>query len=327
MQRSDLVSLLLVASGLNRFYSNRLAGPGFPILAYHEVTAKTLAAHIKALAPYYRFMSLEDALAYQGPERSRPPIVLTFDDGYKSWLTEVVPVLKKKRIPAMFFPTVAYVDKQVLPWFEVVDRFIRRRRGTQIVVGGEVFAVRALARQPDVRRALHQKLKSLPHPHLQDEMLKLESQLAPEDKQIIRDRYLSWDELRTLPGPHIEIGSHTLTHPILTRIPISQVRDELVQSRVRLETELSLPIRYLAYPNGLAGDLSDEIVREAKAAGYLGALTALSGWNPPGIDAFRLRRSVVAPDGTGWRLRATATGLLGLLDELWSWRNGGNPNP
>lgn len=320
MQRSDLISFLLVATGINRFYGQRLAGPGFPILAYHEVRGKTLAAHLKVLAPYYRFMSLEDALAYHGPQDSRPPIVLTFDDGYKSWLTEVVPVLKKKRIPALFLPTVSFVERTQLPWYEVVDRFVRRRRGQFIQIGDERFPVKAVARDQLLKRSLHQRLKALDHAELLQLMSGLERQLEPDDLRIIRDKYLSVEELRSLAGPLFEIGSHTLTHPILTRIPVEDARQELVESKRALESIVNRPVRYVAYPNGLADDINNAVVTEARQAGYEAGLTALSGWNASGVDLMRLRRGVVAPDGSLSRLRATATGLLGLLEELWTWQ-------
>jgi len=323
VQRSDLISLFLVATGINRHYGQHMAGPGFPILAYHEVRGKTLASHLKALAPYYRFMSLEDALDYQAPQDSRPPIVLTFDDGYKSWLTEAVPVLRKKRIPALFLPTLAFVERKQLPWYEVVDRFVRRRRGTELVVGDERFVVRTVARDPSARRSLHQRLKAMDHSELMAVVQRLEAQLEPDDRRIIQEKYLTVDELRSLPGPLFEVGSHTLTHPILTRIPAEQVRAEVSDSRTALEALLDRPVRYFAYPNGLADDMNEAVVSEVRRAGYSAGLTALSGWNASGIDQMRLRRGVVAADGSLWRLRATATGLLGLLEELWSWRRVG----
>lgn len=323
MQRSDLVSLFLVTSGLNRLYARGLSGPGFPILAYHEVKAKTLVAHLRILSPYYRFMSLEDALAYQAPTNSRPPLVLTFDDGYASWLTDVVPVLKKKRIPALFFPTVQFLGGEQLPWYEVVDRFIRRNRGPSIEVAGERFGVRTLARDPLLRRRLHQRFKSLEHSALQASMAPLEAGLTADDRVLLQNRYLKPEQLRQLSGSLFEVGSHTLTHPILTRIPLSQVREEVTRSRQQLEGWVEKRVRYFAYPNGLGDDFNDLIVGELRRAGYEAALTALSGNNSPGIDPMKLRRAVVAPEGSSWRLRATVTGLLGLCEELWSWRNGG----
>jgi len=322
VQRSDIVSLFLVVTGLNRIYATRLAGPGFPILVYHEIRGKVLEQHIKALSPYYRFMSLEDALAYQGPVDSRPPLVLTFDDGYRSWATEVMPVLKKRRIPALFFPCTGFIDRTHLPWYEVVERYIRRRRGRWIDVNGERFSTRELARRPSRYRALRHLLKSMEHPELLPFIARLEQGLTAEDRRIIQDRYLTWDELRGLIGFDWEIGAHTVTHPILSRLPLHQVRDEIVDSKSRLEAQLDRRVRYFAYPNGMSDDITEPVVAEVRRAGLEAAVTALPGWNHPGIDPFRLHRAVVAPHGTVWRLRATASGLLGLLEEARRFRIG-----
>jgi peptidoglycan/xylan/chitin deacetylase (PgdA/CDA1 family) len=320
--RSDLLSFALVASGLNRLYARHLAGPGFPILAYHEVKARVLEAHLKALSPYYRFMSLADALAYQGPISSRPPLVLTFDDGYRSWATEVLPVLRKRRIPAVFFACTGFIDRTQLPWYEVLERFLRKNRRATIELEGERFSTRELVRDPDRRRALHAILKSMPHSSLLAHMQGLEQRLSREDREAIQHRYLSWEELEGLCGYDWEIGAHTVSHPILTRVPLSRVREEVEGSRKRLEEKLQRRVRYFAYPNGLPDDLNDMVVGEVRRAGFEAAVTALPGWNPPGIDGYRLRRAVVAPGGSIWRLRAAATGLLGLFEEARRLRVG-----
>lgn len=313
MERSDLLSFFLVTSGLNRWYGQHVSGPGFPILTWHEVSAKSFAAQLKVLSAYYRIMRLEDALAWQAPESSRPPLVLTFDDGYKSWLTEVVPVLRKKRLPAYFFPATGFLDRTVLPWYEVVERVIRRHRLKQLEVSGEVFTTRALARDPAQKHAFFRLLKRLPSAELNAFSHRLEYQLTPEDRTVLDRRYLTWDELRSIASYDLEIGSHTISHPILSRMPAPLVRDELVRSKHRLEEQLNRPITCFAWPNGAAPDLSAQAEQLLEEAGYQFGLTALPGWNKPGEPRLRLRRAGVAPASTLWRLRTTATGLLGQL--------------
>lgn len=78
---------------------------------------------------------------------------------------------------------------------------------------------------------------------------------------------LSWDELRTLSRERWEIGAHTLTHPPLTRLPLSQAESEVVSSQQRLESELGQPVNCFAYPYGLC----DVRIRSIVARHYLGA--------------------------------------------------------
>ena len=81
---------------------------------------------------------------------------------------------------------------------------------------------------------------------------------------------LTWDELRTLAEAGWEIGSHTRSHPHLTRIPDDALATELGESRRLLEEVLGQPCRSLAYP---FGDHDDRVVAAAADAGYEAACT------------------------------------------------------
>lgn len=76
---------------------------------------------------------------------------------------------------------------------------------------------------------------------------------------------LSWDELRDLAAAEWEIGSHTLTHPVLTELDDASLAEELRGSKERLERELGRPCDTVAYPYG-AHDA--RVVAAAAAAGY-----------------------------------------------------------
>lgn len=76
---------------------------------------------------------------------------------------------------------------------------------------------------------------------------------------------LTWDEVRLLAEKGWEIGSHTVTHPYLTRVPDDQLERELVDSKRRLEDELGRPCETLAYPSG---DHDARVIAAAGRAGY-----------------------------------------------------------
>ena len=88
----------------------------------------------------------------------------------------------------------------------------------------------------------------------------------------------------------VTVGSHTVTHPILTRMPEEEVTRELFQSRQRLEEELGVPIRHFCYPNGRPQDFTPAIQRLVKAAGFQSACSTIGGINQPSEDRFALKR-------------------------------------
>lgn len=98
-------------------------------------------------------------------------------------------------------------------------------------------------------------------------------------------RTLTWDELRAVVDRGHEVGSHTVSHPHLTRISDSELACELDASRERLESELGRPCRFLAYPYG---DQDARVRLAARRAGYEAAF-ALPGRSRP-YDPFEIPR-------------------------------------
>jgi peptidoglycan/xylan/chitin deacetylase (PgdA/CDA1 family) len=78
-------------------------------------------------------------------------------------------------------------------------------------------------------------------------------------------RGLAWAALRDLAGRGWEIGSHTCSHPRLTRLDDVALARELRASRAACEHELGVACTSLAYPYG---DTDERVVAAAVSAGY-----------------------------------------------------------
>jgi peptidoglycan/xylan/chitin deacetylase (PgdA/CDA1 family) len=88
-------------------------------------------------------------------------------------------------------------------------------------------------------------------------------------------RPLSWEGLGRLVDRGWEVGSHTRTHPRLTRLDDVALAEELVGSREDCERRLGRPCTSVAYPYG---DVDDRVIDGARRAGYLtGAALSDSG--------------------------------------------------
>jgi peptidoglycan/xylan/chitin deacetylase (PgdA/CDA1 family) len=136
---------------------------------------------------------------------------------------------------------------------------------------------------------------------------------------------MDWEQLRGLAERKVEIGSHALTHPHLTELADSDLKQELRGSRERIEDELRTRCRFMAYPYG---EHDARVRAAAKVAGYEAAF-ALPGPEGP-IDLYEFPRVAI------WRrdgvflatLKTTAAGrrlARGLLRR--SRRSRGGPPP
>jgi peptidoglycan/xylan/chitin deacetylase (PgdA/CDA1 family) len=77
--------------------------------------------------------------------------------------------------------------------------------------------------------------------------------------------YLSIPQIKEMMAAGWEIGSHSMTHADLTVIPSSQLREEILGSRMRLETALDIPIHSFAYPYG---SVNPQIAVKVSRYGY-----------------------------------------------------------
>jgi len=97
--------------------------------------------------------------------------------------------------------------------------------------------------------------------------------------------------VRAMRRAGMQIGAHTLTHPILARLDADSARAEIGGSKRFLEALLDEPVTLFAYPNGKPGrDFSDESVAIARDLGFETAVTTAWGVADRNSDRLRLPR-------------------------------------
>jgi peptidoglycan/xylan/chitin deacetylase (PgdA/CDA1 family) len=95
-----------------------------------------------------------------------------------------------------------------------------------------------------------------------------------------------------------QIGSHTLTHPFLTRIPIHKAEEEIIASKKKLEDMFGIPILNFCYPYG---DWNEKIRDLVARAGYETACTTDFGVNASQADPFALKRITARYPSRNWK--------------------------
>ena len=126
---------------------------------------------------------------------------------------------------------------------------------------------------------------------------------------------LSWQQVREMSGNGITFGSHTLTHPFLTRISRKQAQKEIRLSKEIIEQKTGMPITTFSYPSG---NFDSDIKQIVKEAGYSAAVSTIPGYNSTHDDVHALKRNVIQLQSVCHRLfplsfLAEMTGVLGHL--------------
>ncbi|MFQ5801455.1 MAG: polysaccharide deacetylase family protein [Candidatus Methylomirabilales bacterium] len=118
---------------------------------------------------------------------------------------------------------------------------------------------------------------------------------------------MDWDDVRWLRRAGHEIGSHTMTHAVLTACGAEDVYREIVESKAVIEQHLGESIRHFSVPFGRRSHYSPGIRRIVCEAGYESCALNIRGSNLPRCDLYQLRRDALV---AGWSVQEVRTHLL-----------------
>ncbi len=248
-------------------------------------------AQLDWLAEHARVLPVADALSQTNdPSTSSKPLVcLTFDDGYIDNFEIAAPLLEARGIQGTFFITAGAVETRAPLWYDRAAAMwmsfgrdeIRRRVSEE--VDADVPGLQT-------REVWIEWLKALPNHRRAGVMTVLEEQANEGDSPC---PLMTADQVRQLAERGHEVGSHTLSHPILTRMDADERRREIEGARKLLQEWTRRDVIGFCYPNG---DFDAEVARAVDAAGHGYACTTLSGRNDEDTNRFQLRRIDMTPD-------------------------------
>lgn len=242
------------------------------IIVYHDPPPERLDAHLRFLTSRYSLVGIaEVGAALTSGDWSRLPknaVLLTFDDGHAG-NARLKPVLDRYGARPVIYVCPEVTEGNGRFWFKVP--------------GVDPEPLKLMT--PAARAAVVGALATV--------------DIAWRDA-------LDPDETRALSRVS-DIGSHTLTHPILPLCSDSEAEQEIVGSRVRVSEMTGLPCLHFSYPNGDYSARDVELVRDA---GYLTARTTEAGWNAPDCDLLRLRIVSLADHCSVNELAADLAGLF-----------------
>ena len=139
--------------------------------------------------------------------------------------------------------------------------------------------------------------------------------------RVLRDRpgeipALSWGQIREMQQGGITIGSHTVSHPHLTRLSADAVARELAESRAAIAAETGVTPDLFCYPHG---DENETVRAATRAAGYRLAVATRPGPVTAGSDPFALARTFVARDDTLADFERKLAGAFDVLHHGVQW--------
>jgi peptidoglycan/xylan/chitin deacetylase (PgdA/CDA1 family) len=106
-----------------------------------------------------------------------------------------------------------------------------------------------------------------------------------------RDLMMTSEQVAGLHRAGMEIGAHTVTHRLLSKLDAGSARAEIADSRARLRDIIGSEVRVFAYPNGRPGtDYARRDVDLLAELGFSGAVSTAWGAGVPGTDRLQVPR-------------------------------------
>lgn len=288
-----------------------------------SVTPTHFAEHLEILHKYTCPLTLQQLV--QGLREGHIPnqaVVITFDDGYADNLYQAKPLLEQYKVPATVFVTSGYVGQSDEFWWDELDRLLLQPGVLPEILSLNInnnswqWELREAANYsqetyqryrhwhmleqdtPSPRQRLYRSLGQLLRPLPVEERLKtlteLQSWTGAKPEGRLTHRALSPDEVCQLTaGGLIEVGAHTVTHPILSTLSPALQQVEIEQSKAQLERILGRPILSFSYPYGARSDYTSRTIDLVRKAGFECACSNFADTVWSGIDCFQLPRFLV----------------------------------
>ena len=306
MRIRGLGRLRVVAGKIQNWLS-----PGTLILLYHRVanlpldplllsvTPAHFEEHLQVLSRLTNPLSLRTLVrSLKADEVTRHGSVITFDDGAADNLHNAKPLLERYNIPATVFVATEYSKGEREFWWDELERLLlvpqELPESLNLKLDGTSLNWNSNASRQELYQTIGDSLRLLPSAKRFDIIGELQrwSGLGTTPRQT--HRALSHEEIRQLAdGGLVEIGAHTVTHPVLSAIPVAQQQQEISESKTQLEQILNQPVESFAYPYGTRDDYTRDSVEIVKQTNFSCACSNFTGVVQPRTSLYELPRLVV----------------------------------
>jgi len=279
----------------------RHAGRGPAIVTYHGVMPagyrvhdrnadwdlvrpESLRRQLKLLKDHYQVITPEQFRMWCESENELPPyaVLITCDDGMQSAFTEMMPILQDMDISGLFFVTEqALSDTRSMLWHEELHLMLLAaptsvslhlpeleldERATGLLEKRDLWwkLIHEFS-QFDIDRR-YELLEEVRCQIQVDSMWK--SEYLDEPTRQSRFFTLNLNQTRAMAAQGMSIGAHSLSHPMLSKMPSDLAWKEIAEGRRRIEQVLQRPVWALAYPFGDVGSVGPREMEMAERAGY-----------------------------------------------------------
>jgi len=220
---------------------------------------------------------------------NKPKVCITFDDGTKDFIDCVYPILSKYNIKVnLYISSLPYTEKKIMNVHKI--HLLQAKLGFKLfhnifyeklndiykkkIILDDIPLILSnnLYRYDDKKTKKFKTLLNyqLPYSILSDLLSSIFVIVFNEKEEDIVDKfYLSNDDINFLIDKGFEIGAHSSSHPVLSRLNSNAQHNEIIASANYFRKKFDIPELSFAYPYGLEGTYNNDTIKILSECPYI----------------------------------------------------------
>lgn len=243
------------------------------------------------LASWFNVLPLDQAVDHlkAGTLPARAACI-TFDDGYADNYRIALPILKQHGLKATFFISTGFLDGGRM-WNDTIIESVRASTVPMLDLSSLGLGRHDTGTMDARKAAIASLIDQIKYRPVAERISVTEQMARLARVQAPHDLMMTSQEVKAMRQAGMQIGAHTVSHPILARMTDEQTRQEVLGGKNFLEQLLGERIGLFAYPNGKPGeDFTPQNVSVVRSLGFDAAVSTQWGASGTGDDLFQIRR-------------------------------------
>lgn len=221
------------------------------------------------------------------PERAA---CITFDDGYADNYHVALPILQRHSLTATFFIATGFLDGGRM-WNDTIIESVRACKLQKLELDSLGLGSHGVATIAEKQVAIAALIPQIKYLSVEDRVTITRAIAAQAQVQPPNDLMMTSHEVKRMHKAGMQIGAHTVNHPILARLTRDQAHLEIQRSKATLEGLLNNRVGLFAYPNGKPEeDYTAQSVDVVRELGFDAAVSTRWGSSAHGDDLLQIRR-------------------------------------
>ena len=243
------------------------------------------------LASWFNVLALDEAVAHlkAGTLPARA-VCITFDDGYADNHHVALPILRRHDLSATFFIATGFLNGGRM-WNDTIIESVRQSKAPVMDLSSLGLGHHCIESVHEKTAAIANLIGQIKYRPSEERIIITERLAHMAKVQPPEDLMMTSREVKAMRLAGMQIGAHTVSHPILARLTDEQARQEISGSKNFLEQLLGERVGLFAYPNGKPGeDYKPQTVDVVRSLGFNAAVSTQWGTSSKADDMFQIRR-------------------------------------